>query len=238
MIRRNLVPGGAFPYRTATGGLLDSGDYSSTIDLAVKDGGLAALQARRDEARAQGRLYGIGLCAVVEPSVSNMGYITTVLTPEERRRAGPKDGAQATATIACDPSGAVSVHIASVPQGQGHRTVAAQIVADVLGLKPRDIRVIADVDTARDGWSIASGNYSSRFAPAVCGAIGLASTQMKDKLARCAAAQLNVPADEIEFTGGRVRARSNPDNAIPFARLAAGGALVARDRTGKCPGAA
>ena len=44
-----------------------------------------------------------------------------------------------------------------------------------------------ETDTARDGWSIASGNYSSRFAPAVCGAIGLAATQMKDKLARCAA---------------------------------------------------
>jgi 2-furoyl-CoA dehydrogenase large subunit len=221
VIRRNLVPAGTFPYRTASGGLLDSGDYPATVDVAVKDGGFGALRTRRDEARAQGRLYGIGLCAVIEPSVSNMGYITTVLTAEDRRRAGPKDGAQATATISCDPTGAVSVQIASVPQGQGHRTVAAQIVADVLGLKPRDISVIADVDTARDGWSIASGNYSSRFAPAVCGAVGLATTQIKDKLARCAAAQLNVPTGDIEFAQGRVRARSNPDNAIPFARLAA-----------------
>ncbi len=221
VIRGNLVPSGAFPYRTATGGLLDSGDYAAAIDAAMRDGGHAQLQARRAEARAQGRIYGIGCCAVVEPSVSNMGYITTVQTPEERRRAGPKDGAQATATIACDPSGAVSVQIASVPQGQGHRTVAAQIVADVLGLAPRDIRVVADVDTARDGWSIASGNYSSRFAPAVGGAIHLAAIRLRDKLARCAAAQLNVTAEEIEFSGGRVRARSNPDNAIPFSRLAA-----------------
>jgi 2-furoyl-CoA dehydrogenase large subunit len=221
VIRKNLVPSGAFPHRTATGGLLDSGDYPATLDLAVHDGDLAALRARCDEARAQGRLYGIGLCAAIEPSVSNMGYVTAVLSAEDRRRAGPKDGAQATATISCDPTGAVSVQIASVPQGQGHRTVAAQIVADVLGLTPRDIRVTADVDTARDGWSIASGNYSSRFAPAVCGAVGLATTQIKDKLARCAAAQLNVPMDDIEFAQGRVRARSNPDNAIPFARLAA-----------------
>jgi 2-furoyl-CoA dehydrogenase large subunit len=221
VIRRNLVPSGAFPYRTATGGLLDSGNYPATIDAAVKDGGLAQLQAHRAEARAQGRIYGIGCCAVVEPSVSNMGYITTLLTPEDRRRAGPKDGAQATATIACDPSGAVSVQIASVPQGQGHRTVAAQIVADVLGLTPRDIRVIADVDTARDGWSIASGNYSSRFAPAVGGAIHLAAVQIRNKLARSAAAQLNVAAEKIEFVGGRVRARGNPDNAIAFSRLAA-----------------
>src|SRR5213078_735398 len=45
VIRRNLVPAVAFPYRTATGGLLDSGDYAGAIDAAVRDGGLAALEA-------------------------------------------------------------------------------------------------------------------------------------------------------------------------------------------------
>lgn len=221
VIRRNLVPADAFPYRTATGGLLDSGDYQHALDRAVADGGLAELLARRDEARAQGRVYGIGYTAVVEPSVSNMGYITTALTADERRRAGPKNGAQATATVSLDPVGSVSVHIASVPQGQGHRTVVAQVVADVLGLAPRDIRVVTELDTARDAWSIASGNYASRFAPAVAGAVQLAATRLRDKLARSAAAQLNVAAAEIEFAAGRVRARDNPDNAVPFARVAA-----------------
>ena len=65
-----------------------------------------------------------------------MGYITTVLTPAERRKAGPKNGAQATATISIDPVGSVSVHVSSVPQGQGHRTVLSQVVADVFGLTP------------------------------------------------------------------------------------------------------
>ncbi len=84
VIRRNLVPAQAFPYRTATGGLLDSGDYSGALEAAVRDGGLAELRSRQAEARAAGRLYGIGLTAAVEPSVSNMGYITAVLTPEDR----------------------------------------------------------------------------------------------------------------------------------------------------------
>src|SRR5262245_48700484 len=170
VVRRNLVPSGAFPYSTATGGLLDSGDYPACVAQAVQEGGLAELRARRQAARAEGRLYGIGMTAVVEPSVSNMGYITTVLTPDERRKAGPKNGAQATATVSLDPLGGVSVHTASVPQGQGHRTVLAQIVADALGLRPSDIRVVTDFDTAKDAWSIASGNYSSRFAAAVGGA--------------------------------------------------------------------
>ncbi|MEZ5789135.1 MAG: xanthine dehydrogenase family protein molybdopterin-binding subunit, partial [Xanthobacteraceae bacterium] len=220
VIRRNLVPAGAFPYRTATGALLDSGDYVQALESALRDGGMTELRHKREEARKNGRIYGIGCTAVVEPSVSNMGYITTVMSAEERRRAGPKNGAQATATVALDPLGSVSVHIASTPQGQGHRTVAAQVVADALGLGPSDVRVITDLDTARDAWSIASGNYSSRFAPAVAGAVQLAATRLAEKLKRIAAAQLNVAADEVAFAGGRIFARGNPDNALPFARVA------------------
>ena len=221
VIRRNLVPAAAMPYRTTTGALLDSGDFGGALAGAIGDGRLAALQARRAAARAEGRHYGIGFAAVVEPSVSNMGYITTALTPEERRRAGPKNGAQSTATINLDPLGAVSVLVASTPQGQGHRTVLAQIVADALGLKPQEIRVVADVDTAKDAWSIASGNYSSRFAPAVAGATEIAAARLRDRLARIAAAQLNVSPAEIVFADGSIAARSNPDNAVSFARIAA-----------------
>jgi len=223
VIRRNLVPANAMPYRTAPGASLDSGDFSAALEAAVGDGRLDELRARRDAARAQGRHYGIGFAAVIEPSVSNMGYITAALTPEERRRAGPKNGAQSTATVSLDPLGTVSVQVASTPQGQGHRTVLAQVIADALGIKPQDVRVVADVDTAKDGWSIASGNYSSRFAPAVAGAARIAAMNLRDRLARAAATQLNVPPADIVFAAGRIAARANPDNSIPFSRLAARG---------------
>jgi 2-furoyl-CoA dehydrogenase large subunit len=223
VIRRNLVPADGMPYRTATGTTLDSGDFATTVTAAVGEGRLDELYARRDAARAAGSYYGIGFAAIVEPSVSNMGYITAALTPEERRRAGPKNGAQSTATVSLDPLGAVSVQVASVPQGQGHRTVLAQVIADVLGLKPADVRVVADVDTAKDGWSIASGNYSSRFAPAVAGTARMAALNLREKLTRMAATQLNLSPADIIFAGGRVGGRSNPDNSLPFARLAAAG---------------
>jgi 2-furoyl-CoA dehydrogenase large subunit len=221
VISRNLVPADAFPYRTATGALLDSGDYQQALARAVSEGGLAELKARRKKARAEGRIYGIGFTAVVEPSVSNMGYITTVLTAAERRKAGPKHGAQATATVSIDPVGSVSVHVASVPQGQGHRTVLAQVVADVLGLTPTDIRVNAEIDTAKDAWSIASGNYASRFAPAVAGTAKIAAERLAGRLARVAAAGLNTDSDDIAFTGGFVLSKRNPDNKAPFSRIAA-----------------
>jgi 2-furoyl-CoA dehydrogenase large subunit len=219
--RRNLVPGAAMPYRTASGALLDSGDYTASLDRATSDGGLADLIARRDQMRSDGRLYGIGCAAVVEPSISNMGYITTLLTPEERDKAGPKNGALATATVSFDPSGAITVNTASVPQGQGHRTVLAQVVADALGVHPSSVMVSTDHDTTKDSWSIASGNYSSRFAGAVAGAAHQAALKIRERLTRIAAADLNIAPDEVEIRDGRVFARGNPDNALPIARPAA-----------------
>ena len=220
VIRRNLVPPEAMPYRAAAGSLYDSGDYPAAVEHAVREGGLAELQARRAEARAAGRLYGIGLTAVVEPSVSNMGYITTVLTAEERRRAGPKDGANASATVALDPLGGATVTVASTPQGQGHRTVLAQVAADAFGLRPEDVTVNVELDTQKDAWSIAAGNYSSRFAAAVAGAAHLAAMRLRDRLARIAAPQLNVPPEAVRFAEGKVFAEGNPDNALPFHRVA------------------
>ncbi len=219
--RRNLVPSGAMPYRTAPGALLDSGDYTTSLDRAVADGGLDDLLSRRDAARAEGRLYGIGYSVVVEPSISNMGYITTLLSPEQRDRAGAKNGALATATVGFDPSGAISVAVSSVPQGQGHRTVLAQVVADVFAITPKDVSVMTEHDTAKDPWSIASGNYASRFAGAVAGATHRAAISLRDRLTLIAAADLNVPPDEVAYGAGRIFAQHNPDNALPLGRLAA-----------------
>ena len=216
VIRRNLVPSGAFPYRCPAGAILDSGDYPATVDAAVAEGGLAELRARREEAHAEGRLYGIGYAAIVEPSISNMGYITTALTAEDRARAGPKSGAQTAATVALDPLGGVSAVIDSVPQGQGHRTVVAQVVGEVFGLPAAAIRVNTELDTGKDAWSIAAGNYSSRFA----GAAYLAAVRLRDKLTPIAAPQLNIEPDEVRFADGKIFAAANLDNAVGFARLA------------------
>ena len=124
------------------------------------------------------------------------------------------------ATVNVDPLGAVSV-TADVPvQGQGHETVLSQIVADRLGLTIEDIAVNLEIDTAKDQWSIASGNYSCRFSPGAAVAVHLAAVRIRDKLARIAAKQLNVLPDDIEFAGGQIRSRGNPDNAISFARAA------------------
>src|SRR5262249_57757128 len=138
-----------------------------------------------------------------------------------RRKAGAKNGAKATASTSIAPPGSVTVQVASMAQGEGHRTVLAQVGADVFGLSISDVRVTTDLDTGKDAWSIASGNYSSRFAPAVAGATHLAATKLRDRLARIAAAQLNVRPEEVVFAGGKIASKTNPDAAVPFLRRAA-----------------
>ncbi|MEX2631278.1 MAG: molybdopterin cofactor-binding domain-containing protein [Tistlia sp.] len=220
VVRRNLIPAGSFPYRAPAGALYDSGDYQAAVERAVEEGGLAELRRRRVEARAAGRLYGIGFAAVVEPGMSNMGYLSTLLSPEQRARSGPKDGAIASATVEIDATGSVSVTADSVPQGQGHRTVLAQIVGEVLGLPPEDIAVAAEHDTGREAWSVAAGNYSSRFAGATASAAHLAATRLRDRMARLASQKLNAEPEQLVFEGGRIFARGNPDNAAAFYRVA------------------
>ncbi|TAL52190.1 molybdopterin cofactor-binding domain-containing protein [Pandoraea sp.] len=220
--RRNFVPADAFPYRATAGALLDSGNYQEVLARALADGGYDELVRRRDAARAQGRLYGIGFAAIVEPSISNMGYITTVLPREAREKAGPKNGAIASATVSIDLLGGIVVTIASTPAGQGHMTVCAQVVADVLGVRPEDVVVNVEFDTQKDAWSVASGNYSSRFAGAVAGTVHLAATRLRDKLARIAAPQLHCEAGEVVFMQGHVASGRAPDRGVPFGRLASG----------------
>ncbi|ARP82139.1 carbon monoxide dehydrogenase [Bordetella genomosp. 8] len=220
--RRNFIPRDAFPYRAAAGALIDSGDYQKALELAVREGGLDELRARRAAARVQGRLYGIGFAAIVEPSISNMGYITTALTRDQRAKAGPKNGGIAAATVAIDPLGGITVTVASSPAGQGHRTVCAQVAAEVFGVAIEDVMVNVEFDTTKDAWSVAAGNYSSRFAGAVAGTLHIACQRLRDKLARIAAATLGCEPDDVVFEDGKVYPRHDPARGLPFARFAAG----------------
>lgn len=219
VMKKNLVPAGVFPYRAAAGALLDSGDYPKAVNLAINNGKLDRLLKRREEKRREGKIYGIGYAAIVEPAQSNMGYLSNILTHEERQK-NPKGGAAANATITVDPLGTVSVTADSIPQGQGHQTILSQIVADELGLTPDIIKVNLDFDTAKDAWSIATGNYSSRFSSATTVACYKAAQKVKRKLARIASQSLNVAADQLDFADGKIFDRTNPENSVKFYRAA------------------
>ncbi|MGH7708441.1 MAG: xanthine dehydrogenase family protein molybdopterin-binding subunit, partial [Vulcanimicrobiaceae bacterium] len=220
VIRRNLVHADEFPYETPAGSVLDRGDYQAALDEALRVAEYDKLLATRDAARVAGRSVGIGVACVVEPSGSNMGYITIALAPDERKRGLPKSGSAEAVTIAIDPQGAVTVRLGTAPQGQGHQTVAAQIVADELGVPYDSIEVVAEVDTHTSPWTIASGTYSSRFAPVAAVAVQLAARKVGMKLRAIAAQECGVPVDDIDLMDGLAIPRGDRERAITVKRLA------------------
>ncbi|MED4911489.1 xanthine dehydrogenase family protein molybdopterin-binding subunit [Brevibacillus centrosporus] len=219
VLRRNLIAKEEFPYQTPSGGIYDSGDYRQAFEKLMSMAKYEEFRERQAKARQEGRYLGIGLACIVEPSGSNMGYITVALTPEERGRSLPKSGCAEGATVSIDPMGGISVRISTAPTGQGHETVSAQIVGEVLGVDPRTIKVIAEMDTLTSPWSVASGSYSSRFGPIGSSAVYQAAGKVREKLLRIAADQLGRSPDELVMETGKVVVRDDPSKQISLKRL-------------------
>ena len=148
-----------------------------------------------------------------------MGYITTALPFKEREKTGHKGGAITSASVSIGPTGGVYVTCDSIPQGQGHKTVLSQVVADVFGINIENILVNGELDTQKDAWSIAAGNYSSRFAGAVAGTTFLAAEKLKKRLLKIASSKLNSIEENIIFDNNYVLDKNNLDNRISFNRL-------------------
>jgi 2-furoyl-CoA dehydrogenase large subunit len=220
--RRNLIRSDAFPYETPTGGLYDSGDYPRVLELALETAGYADLRAMQEEARADGRLVGIGIALAVDPSISNMGYITVALPPEVRQAPGynPKSGAADWAQVRVNASGKVVVTMGTAPQGQGHETAVAQVIADELGLTPDDISTVDAFDSHTSVWSVSSGSYSSRFAGIGAGAARKAAGVVKRQILDIGAALLEASADDLELVDGEARVKGSPDRSVSLRRIA------------------
>lgn len=136
--RRNLRR--QLPARTATGNMLDSGDYPALLEMLRDKGGWDAALARRDACRAQGRLAGVGMAFYVEPS--GEGWESARVTSGVDGRAEVASGSSA--------------------QGQWRATAFAQIAADALGLCLGAITVrCGDTGTCPEG----IGALASRSTP-------------------------------------------------------------------------
>ncbi|WP_285593042.1 xanthine dehydrogenase family protein molybdopterin-binding subunit [Actinomycetospora sp. NBRC 106378] len=216
--RRNLIT--SFPHETATGGVYDSGDYLAALDLATKNADLPELERRREEARAAGAHYGIGTALVVDPSGTNIGYVGLATPAEQRTPGRDKSGSTEHVRMSVDPQGVVTVMLGSVPQGQGHATVARKVAAQRLGLPLEQVRCVIDMDTATTPWTVTSGSYSSRFAPLVTSAVVAAADTVATTVRAAASTLLDdVDPDTLVLADGEVR---TPDGRGVKFRHAAG----------------
>ncbi|EKT80825.1 aldehyde oxidase [Rhodococcus opacus M213] len=219
--RRNMVTADAFPYATPSGGIYDSGDYHRSLELALDNAGYERLRKEQRVARENGEWMGIGIATIVDPSATNIGYVGLATPVKDRTAKRGKSGSTEHVRISVDPQGIVTVLLGTVPQGQGHATVARDIVAQHLGLPVEQVRPRVEMDTASTPWTISSGSYSSRFAPLLTSALLEAADRIADIIRVAGSVLLQVDPASVELADGTVRVVDDHERSVEF-RHAAG----------------
>ncbi len=149
--RRNFIPADAFPYQTPVALQYDSGDYGTTLELALKAADYAGFEARRREAMARGKLRGIGIATYIEACGIAPSAVVGSL--------GARAGLYESAAVRVHPTGSVSILTGSHSHGQGHETTFSQLVADRLGIPIESVEIVHG-DTAKIPYGM--GTYGSR----------------------------------------------------------------------------
>jgi carbon-monoxide dehydrogenase large subunit len=103
------------------------------------------------------------------------------------------------------------------PQGQGHETTYAQVIADRLGI-PMDDVIIQHSDT--QGTPFGYGSYGSRTSSVGMTAAIKAADKVKAKAARYAAHMLEANVEDIEIDGAEYRVKGSPDKKKTFQEIA------------------
>jgi carbon-monoxide dehydrogenase large subunit len=102
-------------------------------------------------------------------------------------------------------------------QGQGHRTVLAQIVAAELGVPVEAVRVVTG-DTRRFPRSV--GTFASRGVVTGGNAVALAARRVRAKALRVAGAALEIDPADLELADGHARVQGDRRTAIALSTLA------------------
>ncbi len=111
--RKNFIPTDAFPYQTPVALQYDSGDYFSTLDMAMKSSDWAGFEGRRAEAKKRGKLRGIGISTYLEACGIAPSAVVGSL--------GARAGLYECGSIRVHPTGSVTVFTGTHSHGQGPR---------------------------------------------------------------------------------------------------------------------
>ena len=194
--RKNFISPRALPYKTATGKIYDSGDFTAHMKRAMEVANWKDFSKRAKQARKQGLVRGIGMASYVE--------ICGTMGGDE------------TAHVRLDPNGDVTILIGTQSSGQGHQTAYAQIVAEQFGLAPERVH-IHQGDTAEIATGLGTGGSSSIPTGGVC--VERATRELGKQLKNLAAEALETSAGDLEIDNGVVRI-AGTDRSISFMDLA------------------
>jgi len=199
--RRNFIPREAFPYRTPTGANYDSGDPGHALDIALRAAGYTELRQEQAARISRGETWqlGIGISSYVEITGWGSEF----------------------ASVEADDQGMLTVLTGTSPQGQGHETAWAQIVADTLG-------VSFDAVTVRHSDTLlvprGEGTMGSRSLQVGGSAAFRASVALLDKARRLAAHLLAVSESDVRRLDGRLGVSAAPGLSLTWGELASAAA--------------
>ena len=197
--RKNLIPPAAMPFKTGLVFTYDSGDFARGMDLALSLADHAGFEKRRAEARARGKLRGLGLANAIEVA----GGPYTSVNPD-------------TTSIRVNPDASVMVLTGSTSMGQGNETAFAQIVSEQLGLPPERIQVMwGDSDVLDAG----RGNGGSGAITVGGSAVLRASEKIVERGRRIAARMLEAAPEDVQYRDARFTV-AGTDRGVSFAEVA------------------
>ena len=179
MRKLNHIKPEEMPYKTASGTVYDSGEFTALLDKALKLADVDGFAARKEESKARGKLRGLGIgdyLEVTAPPMNEMGGIRF------------------------EPNGDVTIITGTLDYGQGHWSAFAQVLTTKLGIPFNKIKLIqGDSDLLIAG----GGTGGSKSIMASGAAIVEASEKVIDKGKLIAGVALEASAADIEFNAGR-----------------------------------
>jgi len=194
--RRNLILPSEMPYTTGLGNIVyDGGDYPRLLELAVDRVGAAAVRERQ----RTGEPVGVGVAMCVES--------TGLGAPEPSR-------------VVVLPDGTARVFVGSTPQGQGHQTFVAQVVADRLDWPIERVEVRAGDSRDVSNSGVTAG---SRSALEVGNSVAMSAVAARKALLERASEQLEASIEDLVLTIEGVGVRGVPDRSLPLAELVGDG---------------
>ncbi len=176
--RRNTIAPEQMPFKTALVYTYDCGDFGKNLEDCVVAADYAGFPARRDAARSNGKLRGIGISNTVE--ASNAGMVES-------------------AQIRFDSTGTLTLLMGTHDHGQGHGTTFKQLLSGMLGLDT-DIMQFTYGDT--DALQSGTGTFGSRSAACGGTAVKMAADKIVEKGKRIAAHMLEAAEADIAFEKG------------------------------------
>jgi 2-furoyl-CoA dehydrogenase large subunit len=210
--RRNSIQPYEFPYRIPSGTEYDSGDYPAVLDKAIGLADLPALEHRRDQARSNGQLAGIGIATCLEPGGGNAIFENLM------NRGNDKTTFPEACRLRVDGTGAVTLIVAISSAGQSHDTMVATIAGEELDRDPDTITVLRSDSLAG---MPSQSPVGSRMTIVLGAAIHGAADELKAKMIAIAAHNLGADPADLEYSGTGVRVRDQRDRALSWAEIVA-----------------